>query len=353
MNKKLVSLLMAGAMIGGVGASAAATVNTSSTPTKTVVSNHTLLAAPSSSSNTTTNKSTTATTTTATTNSNKDQHKTEHKGEHRRFHVDKKLVKTELEKGQTVSQIKESLVSTFNSNMTKRVAAKKISQDKATQVEKDFAAHIQKTDILRGIVVNQNIAKELNSGKTLQQATQSFLAAKTTELNTLVSQHKITQEQATKTENNLKTQMSKGHGIFLNEGMVNKIRKDIDSGMTVPQVKQNLIKQADAKAQNLVKEGKIKSANLPKVEKHIENRIDHNPAFKNLSNVGWVQKALNEGQTEAQIQKTMTTKINQKEAKVEANTKLSQTQKSNIKTHLENLQKNISAKGIFSGLMGF
>ncbi|MGL4741334.1 MAG: hypothetical protein ACRC41_11105 [Sarcina sp.] len=347
MNKKLVSLLMAGAMLGGVGTSAVAITNSNTKPSKTVISNHTLLSSPSSATNSTASNSTTKAQT-STNNS-----KGEHKNEHRRFHVDKKLVKTDLEKGQTVSQIKDSLTSTFNSNMAKRVASKKISQDKATQIEKDFAAHMQKADILRGIVVNQNIAKELNSEKTLQEATQSFLATKTSELNNLVSQHKITQEKATNIENTLKTELSKGNGIFLNEGMVNKIRKDIDNGMTVPQIKQNLVKQADAKVQTLAKEGKIKSANLPKIEKHIENKINNNPAFKHISNVGWIQKALNEGQTESQIQKTMANKITQKESKVEANTKLSSAQKSKIKTHLENLQKSISSKGIFSGVMGF
>ena len=329
MNKKLVSLLMSGAMIGAVGTSVyASTVTHSTTPTK--IQNVQLEAQPVAKTATTTQKK---------------EVKAPKTGLNYRW------IKSQLKAGKTISQIKAELISNFNSNTTKLVASKKITQAQATKREGIYAKHLAKANIFKGVIANGQVMKDLKDGKTLADSQNTFIANKTAHINKLLSEKKITQDQATKRIDMLKKQVAKGHYIFINEGLVQKARKEIDAGKTVAQAKQALIQQANAKAETLVKSGKIKSENLPKVEKRIESRIEHAPAFKHLSNVGWVQKALNDGQTATQIKSTFVSHLNQKETKVEANKKLSSTQTSKIKSHIANLQKSIGTKSIFANIM--
>lgn len=337
MNKKLVSLLMSGAMIGAVGTSAYASTTTPATTASKAPTTQTQSAS-------TTSKTSTVTKTSSTSSTAKKEQKAPKVG------INYRWIKSQLEAGKTVSQIKAELISNFNANTAKLVSAKKITQDQATKREQAYSKHLSKKNVLKGVVTG-NVAKDLNSGKTLSDSQNAVITKRTANINKLLSEKKITQDQATKRIDMVKKQVSKGHGIFINEGLVHKIRKEIDAGKTVSQAKQDIIQAANTKAEALVKSGKIKSSNLPKVEKKIQERIDHAPAFKHISNIGWVQKALNDGQTASQIKTTFVNNLNKKEAKVEANKNLSATQISKIKGHIAKLQQAISSKSIFSNIM--
>ena len=340
MNKKLVSLLMSGAMIGAVGTGAYATTTATVATTPKTQSVQTEAK--------TTPKVVTSTTAKTTTPTN-DGAKKEVKAP--KIGVNYRWVKSELEAGKTVSQIKSELTTNFNANIAKLVSAKKITQTQATKREKDYAKHIEKSNIFKGIISNGQVMKNLKAGKTLTDSQNEFITAKTAHINKLLSEKKITGAQATKRIHILKKEVAKGHGIFVNEGLVHKARKEIDAGKTIAQAKQDLIQQANAKAETLVKSGKIKSENLPKVEKRIQNRIDHSSAFKHLSTINWVQKALNDGQTATQIRSTFVSHLNTKETKIETNKKLTSSQVTKIKAHIANLQKAIGTKSIFANIM--
>ena len=340
MNKKLVSLLMSGAMIGAVGTGAYATITTSIPTAQNTQSAQV--------QNQTATKPTTAVASKTSTPINATSKKEVNAP---KIGVNYRWVKSELEAGKTVSQIKSELTANFNANISKLVSAKKITQIQATKREKTYAKHLEKANIFKGIISNGQVMKDLKAGKTLADSQNTVITNRTAHINKLLSEKKITQNQATKRIDTLKKEVSKGHGIFVNEGLVHRARKEIDAGKTVAQAKQDLIQQANAKAETLVKSGKIKSENLPKVEKRIQNRIDHSSAFKHLSNINWVQKALNDGQTATQIKSTFVSHLDKKEAKIVANKKLSTTQISKIKTHITNLQKAIGTKSIFANIM--
>ena len=334
MNKKLISLLMTGAMVGAVGTSAYASS-----------------AIPS----TTTSKAPTATTSTSSLNSvakttaSKDTTPKEHKAP--KIGLNQRWIKSELEAGKTVTQIKAELVSNFNTKTNSLVVSKKITQDKATKREQAYTKHMEKHNILKGIIANGQVKKDLDAGKTLAQAESSLISSKEANINKLLSTKKITQTQATKRIDMVKKEVAKGHDVFVNEGMVHKIRKEIDAGKTLDQAKAAIVQDANTHLESLVKSGKIKSENLAKVEKHVDTKIEHNAAFNHVSNVSWIQKALKDGQTATQIKATFESKLNQHETKIEANKNLSQTRISKIKTHIQNIQKSLSTKSIFSNVM--
>ncbi|MGL4760589.1 MAG: hypothetical protein ACRCWG_03945 [Sarcina sp.] len=351
MNKKLISLLMTGAMVGAVGTSAYAS-GVTTTPTSKVPTTQTNTSTATTSATTKTSAATTATAkpATSTTASVATTATKEHKAP--REGVNYGWIKAQLEAGKTVSQIKATLVSNFNTKTNDLVSSKKITQEQATKREQAFAKHMEKHDILKGVIANGQVKKDLDAGKTLAQAESSLISSKEVTINKNLSAKKITQEQATKRIDIVKKEVAKGHDVFINEGMVHKIREQVDAGKTLDQAKQAITTEANAHLESLVKSGKIKSENLSKIEKHVDAKIDHNPAFNHVSNVGWIQKALKDGQTATQIKATFDSKLTQKEAKVETNKNLSQTQISKIKTHIENLQKAISTKSIFSNIMG-
>lgn len=344
MNKRLVSLLMTTAMVGAVGTSAYAGGINSSVKSKVVPAQSTQTT-DSTSTTQSSSKSNVASDTSKTTKDSTTKTKTAKEG------LNYGWIKAQLKSGKTVSQIKSELISNFNAKTSALASKKNLSKEKVAKIEKNFADHLNKTNILKGIISNNEVMKDLNNGQTLKQAETNLINSKTANINKLVSEKKITQDQANKRIDAMKTHISKGNDIFINEHIVREVRKDIDSGKTLAQAKQDIISNADAKAQSLVKEGKIKQADLPKVEQHIQKRIDHNPAFKHISNVNWVQKALENGQTATQIKTDFINKLNAKETKIEQNKNLTQTQISKIKTHISNLQKSISNKSIFSNIM--
>ncbi|MGL5577322.1 MAG: hypothetical protein ACRDCW_17420 [Sarcina sp.] len=347
MNKRLVSLLMTGAMVGAVGTSAYASGVT------TVPASTNKTPATQTSENGSTSK-------VASTNTSNTKNNVTHKEQKNEVHKNHKepkeglnygFIRSQLEAGKTVNQIKTELVSNFNTKTNKLVTSKKITQEQATKRESAFAKHMEKHDILNGVIANGQVKKDLESGKTLAQAESSLISSKDAQIQKNLSAKKITKDQATKRENAVKEQVSKGHDVFINEGMVHKIRKEIDAGKTLDQAKQTIVQDANTHLESLVKSGKIKSENLPKIEKHVDNKIEHNAAFDHVSNVAWVQKALEQGQTATQIKTTFDQKLNQHEAKIESNKNLSQTQISKIKSHISNLQKAIANKSIFSNIL--
>lgn len=351
MNKRLVSLLMASAMVGavGTGAYASGVPSTSTTPLSKAPTTQS-----TNSSTTSARAKTTASTTSSTvvkpdvissSQTSTKEHKTSKEG------INYGWIKSQLEAGKTVSQIKAELVSNFNTKTNKLVASKKITQTQANKREQAFSKHIEKHDILKGVIANGQVKKDLEAGKTLSQAESSLISSKDAIIQKNLSAKKITQDQATKRENAVKEQILKGHDVFINEGMVHKIREQINDGKTLNQAKQVIVQDANTHLESLAKTGKIKSENLSKIEKHVDNQIEHNPAFEHVSNVGWIQKALKEGQTATQIKATFDQKLNQKETKIEANKNLSQTQISKIKSHISNIQKAIANKSIFSNIM--
>lgn len=346
MNNKLISLLLTGAIVGGVGTSAVAgTVSANAkVPVSKVTQNQQVSKIP------TNQEVKTATTKVkSTTNNEKNSGSEAHTA--LKEGLNHKWIKSQLENNQTITQIKASLIANYKSELSKEVATKKITSQDAQKREIVYSKKINKMNILKGLVINKSVMNDLKAGKTLSEAKVNLLNIREANIKKLVSENKISSEQATKIENATKNRLNKNKGIFINEKLVHEVRQDINSGKTLAQAKQEVVTNAQNNLQKLSSEGKINKDKLPVLEKRVQNRIEHNPAFRHISNVPWVQKALENGQTVSQIKTEFANRLNQREQKINENSKLTQDQKNNMKNHIKNIQKNIVNESIFSNLI--
>lgn len=126
------------------------------------------------------------------------------------------FIQSELKSGKTVSQIKTDLQSKLQDKLNTEVKDKRITSEQSEKIYKAESERIQKSDILNGIVRSSVLKDSLNKGETLNTAKSELIKTKTADINKLVTEKKITQEQAKEKIANLTKRINDNEGVFIN-----------------------------------------------------------------------------------------------------------------------------------------
>ncbi|MGL5615899.1 MAG: hypothetical protein ACRDD2_06675 [Sarcina sp.] len=259
----------------------------------------------------------------------------------------REYIESQLKAGKTVAEIKGELQDSFKTNINQEVTAKKLSQEKANEIITKYNYHMSRANILNGVVKNEKVQSEFNSGKTLSEVQQTLISNLKTEINQKVSQKKISTAKANEIEQRAEKKITDNQSIFENLGLIHQIQQELNKGETISQIKSNMIKEKDSKLESLAAAGKISKSSLAKREQSVEKRVNNLSEFKDVSTNGEIQKEINENENISTIKTNYINNLKSHETKVNDNSKLSSEQKQKINDHINKEIDRIQSGNIF------
>lgn len=188
--------------------------------------------------------------------------------------VKSEKIQSEFNSGKTLSEVQQRLISDLKSNINKKVSEKKITTDKANEIEQRAEKKITDNQVIfENLDLIHQVQQELNKGETISQIKANIIKEKDSKLENLASTGKINKNSLAKREQSVEKRVN-NLSEFKHISTNKEIQKEINSNETITQIKDNYINQLKANKQRVNGNSKLSNEQKEQINSHITKKIN-------------------------------------------------------------------------------